>query len=554
MAINTQAMRAPASRTKPQTQSESRPKDSEPKKDLASSLSPVMRAVIMVTIMAATLMEVLDTSIVNVALPDMMGNLGATLDQIGWVSTGYIISNVIILPLTGWLSDYFGRKMYLTYSVVVFTVASFFCGTSGSLGLLIFWRVVQGAGGAAFLSTSQATLLEIFPPKQRGFAQAMFAVGVIAAPTLGPTVGGFITDRYTWPWIFFINVPIGIFATVMTFLFVPNSAHAGQRRSVDIFGILFLAIGLGSLQTVLERGERDDWFAANYIVGLAVASVVSLLLFVWWELRPTNKNPAVNLRVVKDRNLAAGSLYAFAFGFLLYGAVFVLPQFLQNVQTHTAEQAGLLLMPGGLAAAAMMPFVGGLSNRVDTRYMIMVGAIFFFLSMKMFADRLTPTLSDSAMFWPMIIRGAAQGLQFVPLSLVALGTLPPNQLAEGSGFFNLFRQLGGSFGIAVLATIIDQRQHFHYSRLGENLDLFGPATQQRLTQIQSAMMAKGLDPTAAKTAAYQILNGTLQQQAIVFTYTDVFRFMEWLSIGCGLLIFIFRKPKKKNAGAAAAAH
>ena len=272
---------------------------------LHSRITPSLRLIITLTVMICSVMEVLDTSIVNVALPDMMGNLGATLDQIGWVSTGYIVANVILLPLTGWLSDYFGRKRYLFYSVTLFTVASFFCGSSHGLMELIIWRVLQGAGGAAFLSISQSTLMEIFPPEKRTVAQAIFGVGVIAAPTFGPTVGGILTSRLSWPWIFYINLPIGIICGALILLYLPDSQVAGAKRSADFWGILFLAIGLGSLQAVLERGESEDWFETPYIVALSVLSVVGIGLFIWWQKSSRNKFPAVNLDVLKNRNLWA---------------------------------------------------------------------------------------------------------------------------------------------------------------------------------------------------------------------------------------------------------
>lgn len=522
--------------------------------DLAQTLSGNTRIIIMLTIMAATLMEVLDTSIVNVALPNMMGNLGATLDQVGWVATGYIISNVIVLPLTGWLSDYFGRKHYLTGSVVIFTFASFGCGISSSLWMLVAFRVLQGAGGAAFLSTAQATLIEIFPKERRGFAQAMFGIGVIAAPTLGPTLGGYITDRYSWPWIFFINVPIGILATVLTMLYVPNSPVAGKKRNADFVGIALLALGLGSLQTVLERGEAEDWFQTNYIVALTLLSVVGILLFVWWELRPGNRNPAVDLRIVKDRNLSAGTLYAFALGFVLYGGVFVLPQFLQNVQSHTAEQTGLILLPGGLATAAMMPIVGKLTGKIDTRLIIGTGMCIFIASMFQFNTRLSLNMEDQTLYWPLILRGAGIGLQFVPLSLVALGTLAPQQVAQGSGFYNLFRQLGGSFGIAILATLVDKRSHFHTQRLGERISLYNNPTQQRLASLQHNLVAvHGMSVPSAHGAALGLLDHTVMVQSYVLTYMDVFRFMGYIGIATLFLLLLFKRTRSSR-GSEAAVH
>lgn len=497
-------------------------------------------------------MEVLDTSIVNVALPKMMGNFGATLDEIGWVSTGYIISNVIVLPLTGWLSDFFGRKRYLAYSVILFTIASFGCGSSRSLWPLVMWRVIQGMGGAAFLSTSQATLMEIYPPHRRGFAQAMFGIGVIMAPTLGPTVGGLITDNYSWPWIFFVNIPIGIIAMLLCFAYVPDSPSAGAKRRADFIGIGLLAVGLGALQTILERGERDDWFQAPYIVALAVLSVLGMATFIWWELSPRNENPAVNLRVLSNRNLAAGTVMAFALGFVLYGGVFVLPQFLQSVQTHTASQTGLLLMPGGIATACMMPIVGQLGNRIDKRILIGIGGVIFVSSMVLFSQRMTLDMPDSAMTLPLILRGAGIGLQFVPISLLALGTLQPKNIGAGAGLYNLFRQLGGSFGIAILATLIDRRSHFHSARLGEHLSLYNPITQERLAQLQGALMGRGFTPEVAQQQAYQILANTVHRQSLVMTYADIFHVMSYVGIFALFTILLFKRVKNVSVAAAAA--
>lgn len=502
-----------------------------------------MRAVITLAIMSASIMELLDTSIVNVAMPDMMGNLGATLDEIGWVATGYIISNVIVLPLTGWLSDFFGRKLYLTYSVTLFTLASLGCGMSHTLTQLVIWRILQGAGGAAFLSTAQATLMEIYPPERRGFAQAVFGVGVVMAPTLGPTVGGWITDTYSWPWIFFINLPIGIIATALTLLFVPDSPAAGERRNADFLGIAFLAVGLGSLQTVLERGESEDWFQTTYITVLTITAALGMTLFTWWQLNPKNTNPAVNLRILKNRNVASGTIFAFALGFVLYGAIFALPQFLQNVQSHTPAQAGLLLMPGGLASMAMMPIIARTVNRVDKRLIIFAGMGMVVLSMLQFRSIFTLTTPDETIYWPLILRGAGTGLQFAPLSLITLGTLAPQLIPQGSGLFNLSRQLGGSFGIAVLATMVDNRMHFHYARLVEHMSPFSPITQERLAMLQTGLQGHGLPASTAKFSAYKAIYGTVMRQSAVMTYMDVFQFMAWMGMGAILLLLLF-KPSR----------
>jgi DHA2 family multidrug resistance protein len=508
------------------------------------TISPFLRLVITATVMAATMMEFLDTSIVNVALPSMMGNLGATLDQIGWVSTGYIITNVIVLPLTGWLSDYFGRRRYLFWSVILFTIASFGCGMSGSLGMLIFWRVIQGAGGAAFLSTAQATLMEINRPEKRAQAQAIFAMGVIVAPTLGPTLGGFITDNYSWPWIFLINVPIGAVAAILTWRFMPDSAAAGVKRKADFVGIGFLAIGLGCLQTVLERGQRDDWFDAPYIVWLTVTSLAGCGAFVWWVLRKENRAPAINLRVAANRSLAAGTIYGFAFGVVFYGVIFVVPQFLQNVQTHTAEQAGIILLPGALFSGLMLPIVARLMGKVDARVVIGAGMIALVASMYLFSSRLTLTMPDEAFLLPLILRGVGTGLQLVPLSIVALGTLAPQQVAEGAGLFNLFRQLGGSFGIAILTTVLDRREQFHLGRLTESAALRSPAGVERLTALQNAYFAHGGSVSRAPAAALAALENSIRRQASLLAYKDLFLVLLAMCAGALLLLVFFQKPAR----------
>src|SRR5262245_36361972 len=281
------------------------------------------RYIIAITVSLASVLELLDTSIVNVAIPHMMGNLGATLDQIAWVSTGYIVANVIVLPITGWLSAYFGRRRYFAGSIALFTVASFMWGNAGSLGALIFWRIVQGLGGGALLSTSQAILYEEFPREEYGTAMAIFGVGVMVGPTLGPTVGGYITDVYGWPWIFYINIPFGMLALALTLTFIRDSLHQVKAERVDYIGLALLAIGIGALQTMLERGERLDWFSSRQVTALAVISAVSIITFIWHEL--TTEHPVVDLRILKSRQLAVGVVYGMVLGICLYATVFVLP-------------------------------------------------------------------------------------------------------------------------------------------------------------------------------------------------------------------------------------
>src|SRR6267154_623612 len=301
------------------------------------------RYLIAITVSLASVLELLDTSIVNVAIPHMMGNLGATLDQIAWVSTGYIVANVIVLPITGWLSAYFGRRRYFAGSIALFTFASFMCGNAGSLGALVFWRIIQGLGGGALLSTSQAILYEEFPREEFGTAMAIFGVGVMVGPTLGPTLGGYITDAFGWPWIFYINIPIGMLALALSLTFIQNSRYQQRAERVDYVGLLLLAVGIGTLQTMLERGERLDWFQSRQVITLAVVSVASLVSFVWHEL--TTEHPVVDLRILHSRQLAVGVVFGGVLGICLYATVFVLPVYLQTLQNFTAEQTGVGILP-----------------------------------------------------------------------------------------------------------------------------------------------------------------------------------------------------------------
>ena len=505
-----------------------------------------LRIIVTAAVMLATIMEVLDTTIVNVALPDMMGNLGATLDQIGWVATGYIVANVIILPLTGWLSDYFGRKKYLAYSIMFFTAASFGCGISHSLGEIIIWRILQGAGGAAFISTAQATLMEIYPKRQHGLAQAIYGVGVIMAPTFGPVVGGILTDRYSWPWVFFINIPVGITALLLTMAFVPDSAASRGRRKADFVGIGLLAVGLGCVQTVLEQGERYGWMSDPRMRNLSILAAIALGIFLWWELRPANEHPAVNLRVLKFRNLAVASIYMFSFGFMLYGFVFILPQFLQSVQHFTAEQSGFILLPSGLAAACMMPIVGQLSNRVDKRWLIGIGMVLLIVALLLFYHLLAPQTPADSFLLPLIFRGAGTGLQFVPLSLLALGTLPPQYLGDAAGIYNLFRMLGGSFGIAFIVTLVDRREHFHYARMVEHFSPYNPGVQQFMQNMQHGFTMRGMPGNQAQQVPYALLSQMAHQQATIQTYLDIFYVISAVAIGTFLLLFFFEKVERKN--------
>ncbi len=505
-----------------------------------SEYSVAVRITILIALMLGVILEVLDTSIVNVAIPDMMGNLGATLDQISWVSTGYIIANVIVLPLTGWLSSHFGRRRYLAYSMIIFTVASFFCGTARTLNMLVFFRILQGIGGAALLSTAQATLLEIFPPHQLGMVQGIFGIGVMVGPTVGPTLGGWITDNFSWPWVFFINIPIGIVATILTFMYVRDSRHQTKHASVDFIGIGLLAIGIGALQTLLEKGNREGWFDSSLIVYLMCATVIGLVSFVIWELK--TPHPAVNLRVLKNIGFSSGALFAMVLGFGLYGGIFILPVFLQQIRHYSAAQSGWILFPGGIATALVVPFVGRFINKVRPRNMVAIGAIGFIASMLILRGITLDTGPDQ-LFWPLVLRGASMGCLFMPLTMVTLLGLKAKEVPAGTGLYNLARQLGGSAGIAYLSTLLDHREAFHRANLVEHISLYNPATIERLNTLKLGFMAKGSSLIVAKQQALAVVDRVVQGQAAILSFEDAFMIIAIVFMCTLPLVLLLRKDR-----------
>jgi DHA2 family multidrug resistance protein len=507
------------------------------------------RYIIAITVSLASVLELLDTSIVNVAIPHMMGNLGATLDQIAWVSTGYIVANVIILPITGWLSAYFGRRRYFAYSIALFTIASFFCGNAASLEALVFWRVVQGLGGGALLSTSQAILYEEFPREEYGTAMAIFGVGVMVGPTLGPTLGGYITDAFGWPWIFYINIPFGMLALALTLSFIQDSQHAVKANRVDWLGLALLALGVGMLQTMLERGERLDWFDSREVTIYAVISAVALIGFVWHELR--TDHPVVDLRILKSRQLAVGVIFGLALGVCLYATVFVLPVYLQSVRGFTAEQTGFVILPGALASAFTMAFMGRLAGKFDGRLSIVAGVALFGLSMWKHAHFTTDSgMSD--FFWPLILRGMGLGLIFVPLTNLALADLPLSRIPNGTGLFNLMRQLGGSVGIALSATLLQRFAAIHRADLMSNVTAFSAETQQRLALVTSGLIARGTEPALASTKAVAVVNAQVTRQAMMLSFEQLFLLFGALFLFSLPLLLLMHRNRGTGAGAGAA--
>jgi DHA2 family multidrug resistance protein len=477
------------------------------------------RWIIAITVTFASVLEILDTSIINVALPHMMGTLGATLDEIAWVSTGYIVANVIVLPITGWLSAYFGRQRYFAGSIAIFTVASFMCGNSHTLNELVLWRIVQGLGGGALLSTSQAILYEVFPPEEYGQAMAIFGLGVMVGPTLGPTLGGYITDTFSWPWIFYINLPFGVMAFFLSLNYIKNSRFAQKLGDTDWLGLFLLAVGVGTLQTFLERGERLDWFASREVLAYAIISPISLGWFVWHEL--TTEHPVIDLRILGNRQFGTGALLGGILGVCLFATVFVLPVYLQQIQHFTANQTGLVILPGALASAVTMVVMARALGRVDARLIASTGAALFALSMWQWSH-FTTLSGQSDYFWPLILRGIALGLVFVPLNNLAMMELPMSRIAQATGLYNLMRQLGGSVGIALSATFVARFSAQSREALAEHVSMFNPVVAARVEQTMRSLMARGDAVEVARMKAVAAIAGAVQRQASMLAFERIF--------------------------------
>jgi len=476
---------------------------------------------IVLSVMCAVLLEIIDTSIVNVALPSMMGNLGATLDEIDWVITGYIVANVIVIPMTGWLASRFGRTRYFVSSILLFTFASLMCGASRTTFALVSWRVVQGLGGGALLATSQAILMETFPPGRQGMAQALFGVGTMVGPSLGPTLGGFITDHWSWHWIFLINVPLGLAAAALcaTQLRDPPYLSAQRAPRVDWPGIALLVVSIGALQFLLERGHKDDWFASPTVTLLALVTVVGLVLLVIHELR--TDHPVVDLRILRQRPLVVGCLLGAVTTGGLYGCIFLFPVYTQSLLGWPAWNSGLAVLPSSLTTAVVMMAAGRVVYRVGPRRMIRVGMITMVASLiGMHAWSLQSGWDQ--LFMPQILRGLAMGMMMVPLSLATLRSLPPRDVPKAAGLFNLFRQLGGSLGISVLSTVLDQRGDAHRAALAAGVSPLAPATVNGLAALGARLQQAGLTPEAAQGAATAAVARSLEAHAQIAAFQDAY--------------------------------
>jgi len=509
------------------------------------------RWIITITVITAALLELIDTTIVNVALPNIMGNLGATLEDANWIITGYAVANVIILPMSGWLGDRFGRKNYFLASIIVFTIASFLCGNAHSLSELIAFRLLQGLAGGGLISTAQAILLETWPPAEVGMATALFGLGAVVGPTVGPTIGGFITDNISWQWIFYVNIPVGAIAAFCVSTFVKESPKYGKGKRIDWWGILFLAIAVGSLQVVLEKGEDKDWFQTWYISLLTLTTVLGVICFVWREL--SIDFPIVNFKILRHRSFTIGIFTSFVLGVALYGSTFIFPVFCQTLLGFTAQQTGLILFPGGLATICMMPFVGVmLKRRVPAQILSAIGFFLFFIFCWMLNNsNLESGTGD--FFWPLIIRGVGMAVLFVPLTTLAIQDLKGPEIGQGTGLNNMMRQLGGSFGIAIITTIIHIKGAINRNILLENINVYNPAYNQRYSTYTQSFVAKGFSLQQAQSMATGAMEGAVTKQGMLTTYNDVYMLVGFFVLLCIPMIFL-QKFKKGTVAMPVDAH
>jgi DHA2 family multidrug resistance protein len=508
--------------------------------------------IIVITVITAAVIELIDTSIVNVAISDMSASLGATVEDIAWVITSYAIANVIIIPMTSFLGGLFGRRNYFTFSILLFTAASFGCGSSHTLVQLIIFRFIQGLGGGALLSTSQSILFDTFTIKERPLASAIFGLGVVIGPTIGPTLGGWIVDNFTWPWIFFVNLPIGITAAILAVTYVKEPKHERVVERIDWLGIVLLIVGVSTLQYVLERGQTDDWFDSRTIVMLSVTSVVSLIVFIWHELH--TEHPVVELHVLKSRTLAFCAFLTFIIGFGLFSSVFIIPVFAQRLLGYDAMQTGLLLLPGSIVTLFFLPFVGKIQQRgVPAQAMIFAGFCLTGLYTYLLA-RISLDAGWWTFFGPLIIRGIGLPLCFVPITTLAVSGLHPRDIPQGISLNNMMRQLGGSFGIAIVNTYLAHRIGANRVGIIAHVTPYATAVQERLNVMIHAFMSKGASFAVAQKQAMAALEGTVIRQTMLRSYLDIFMFVTIFFVACLPLILMIRKGRTVVSAEAASAH
>src|SRR2546427_657597 len=499
--------------------------------------------------MFATFMEVLDTTVVNVSLPHIAGSLSASIDEATWALTSYLVANAIILPMTGWLASVFGRKRLLMASVAGFTASSFLCGLAPNLSMLIAFRILQGAPGGAMQPLSQAVLLEAFPPQDRGKAMGFWGLGIVVAPILGPVLGGWLTDSYSWRWVFYINIPVGIASIVMTKLFIFDPPYLRtESRKIDYWGIGMLAVGIGALQIVLDKGQEEDWFSSHWILALALVSLAALAAFIVYEL--LIEHPVVDLRVFKVRTYSTGVFLMTLVGFVLYGSLVLLPIFLQTLLGYPALQAGFAMAPRGVGSFLAMPIVGAIMAKFDARKLLAIGLIVASSTLVMLGS-LSLDVGYWDVFWPQFIQGVSLALLFVPLTTATMDPIPKERMGNATSIFNLMRNIGGSGGIATVTTLVARRRQTYTKILGAHVNPYNLGTRIMLENTRRAFMASGADFVTATRRAFAAQFGMVERQAAMLAFNSAFWLLAALFIAIVPFILLMKRPATRGGGIAA---
>ena len=503
---------------------------------------------IALTVTLATFMEVLDTSIANVALPHIAGNLSAGQDESTWILSSYLVANAVILPLSAWLAAQFGRKRFYMTCVVLFGISSLMCGLAPNLTMLVFFRVLQGLGGGGLAPSEQAILADTFPPQKRGMAFALYAMAVVVAPAVGPTLGGYVTDNFNWRWIFFINIPVAIVSLILTSRLVEDPPHLKVAKSksfrVDYVGLALLAIGIGAAQVVLDKGEREDWFSSTFINSFAITAIVCLLVAVIWEYY--HDHPIIDIRLFRNRNFATSCAMMFMLGAAMFGSTVLIPQMVQTLMGYTAQEAGMVLSPGAICIILMLPFIGRMVGRVDPRYMIAAG--FFIASLAMFyMTNINLGMDFRTVMLMRIYQMTGVAFLFVPIQTMSYAGIPLEKNNNVSGMTNLARNLGGSVGISFVTTMLARRSQFHQTALAAHTSQFDPIFQSRVAAIARSLTSSGIDASTAKEMAYGRISGLVQGQAAILGYIDTVWVFAILLLVMVPLAFLMRKPARGKA-------
>jgi len=498
-----------------------------------------------VAVMFGTFMEVLDTTVVNVSLPHIAGSLSATIEEATWVLTSYLVANAIVLPLTGWLANFFGRKRMLLTAVAGFTISSLLCGLAPSLPLLVFFRVLQGLCGGSLQPLSQAVLLETFPAEKRGAAMGFWGLGIVVAPILGPVLGGWVTDSYSWRWVFYINIPVGIASMLMIqeFIFDPHYIKRATSR-IDYWGIGMLAVAIAALQIALDKGQQEDWFSSNWITSLVVVSAVMLAVFLIYELR--TPHPVVNLRVFKNATFRTGTLMMTLLGFGLYGGLVLLPIMLQTLLGYPAYEAGMATSPRGIGSFIAMPLVGFIMAKLDPRKLLAIGLTATGMTYFMFA-RMNLDVGYWNIFWPQIIQGTALALVWVPLTTSTMDPIPREEMGNATSIYNLMRNLGASVGIATVTTLLARRQQVHLNVLSARINAYDRPPAVFLEGIRNGLIRGGVDVFTATRQSYAALNGVVQRHAAMLTFVEIYWILGAVFIVMIPLILLMRRPTRAGA-------